>query len=170
MRRLLLPLVLALPVLSAFSCKPKGEATDAGPEAAPSASASTPEVVDAAPEASAATTAHANVVGIPFAGGPCKAGADTLACSPDHNIELTCAGGTWAAKTACRGAGVCKGTGAGTTCDIGNLIIGDPCVPGNPPSKCASSHAVQQCNNGRWAENVCMPPQTCKGSPPACSK
>jgi hypothetical protein len=165
MRRLLLLALLALPLPLVLACKHPAAGGDAGADGAPSASASTAEVVsDAAAEASAGpTAAHAVGFGAPAVGVPCRAGTDTLGCSADHNTELTCSGGVWRAMQACRGAGTCKGSGGAVTCDVGNLLIGDPCVVGSPPAHCApGNHAVQQCNGGRWAENVCMPPATCK--------
>jgi len=164
MRRHLSLALLALPLPLFVACKHPAAGGDAGADGAPSASASAEPVTDAAAEASAATTAtHAMGFGAPAVGIPCRPGTDTLGCSADHNTELTCSGGAWRAMQACRGGGTCKGTGSGVTCDVGNLLIGDPCVAGSPPAHCApGNHAVQQCNGGRWAENVCMPPATCK--------
>jgi hypothetical protein len=170
MRRLLLvALLIALPV--AASCKKAGPEGDAGADAAPSASAPAEPIPDAAAEASASAAAPHGAAGYgpPMAGGACHPGTDTLGCSPDHSVELTCTGGTWRPMQACRGAGVCKGAGSAVTCDVGNLLIGDPCVPGNPAAKCVLGHAVQQCSGGTWHETVCMPPSTCKNGPnPVC--
>ena len=175
MRRLLLLALLALPLAPVLACKHPEGGGDAGPDGAPSATASTVEVIsDAAPEASAGPTAtHAVGFGAPAAGVPCHVGTDTQACSPDHNFKLSCSGGTWQAVQSCRGAGTCKGAGGAVTCDVGNPIIGDPCVAGSPAPRCApGNHAVQQCNGGKWAENVCMPPSSCKpngnGGQPGC--
>jgi hypothetical protein len=176
MRRLIVLALIGLPLgVAAGACKKAGPASDAGTDGAPSASASAEAPTDAAAEASASATAtHALLgFGLPNAGTPCRAGADTLGCSPDHATELTCSGGTWRPMTACRGAGVCKGTGAGTTCDVGNLLNGDPCGAGAPAARCVLGHAVQQCSGGVWRETVCMPPTTCKpnggpGGTPGC--
>jgi hypothetical protein len=163
MRRLILLALLALPL--PLACKHPGSGGDAGADGAASASASASETVtDAAADVSSAptATAHGPVgFGPPAAGNPCRTGTDTLGCSTDRTLELTCTGGTWRAMQACRGAGTCKGTGSGVTCDVGNLLIGDPCIAGNPPPHCVA-HAVQQCSGGRWAETVCMPPTNCK--------
>lgn len=172
MRRLILLTLIGLPlVVAAGACKKAGPASDAGTDGAPSASASAEAPTDAAAEASAAPTATHVLLGfgLPSAGAPCRAGTDTQGCSSDHATELTCSGGTWHAMTACRGAGVCKGSGAGTTCDVGILLNGDPCGPGAPAAKCVLGHAVAQCAGGVWRETVCMPPTTCKAGPnPAC--
>jgi hypothetical protein len=155
--------LLALPLLfSAIACKPSGGGSDAATDAAPSASATDagPDApVDAAPEAG-----HGPVgFGPPTAGTPCRPGADINACSPDHTFKLSCAGGTWQAVQSCRGAGTCKGAGGGVTCDVGNPLIGDPCIPGSPPAHCANgNHGVDQCSGGQWHESVCMPPTSCK--------
>jgi len=165
MRRLLLVELLALPLPLILACKHPEAGGDAGADGAASASASASAAVpDAAADgSSAATAAHGTGFGPPAAGAPCRAGTDTLGCSSDHSLELTCSGGVWRAMQACRGGGTCKGSGSAVTCDVGNLLIGDPCVAGSPPAHCApGNHAVQQCNGGRWAENVCMPPASCK--------
>jgi hypothetical protein len=164
MRRLALLALVALPVpLFALSCKPSAGAGDAGSDAAPSASASD-AAVDAPADAPVEASAHGPMgFGPPMAGTPCRPGTDTSACSPDHTFKLSCSGGTWQAVQSCRGAGTCKGAGGGVTCDVGNPIIGDPCVAGSPPAHCANGgHGVDQCNGGHWAENVCMPPTSCK--------
>jgi hypothetical protein len=168
-----LALMAALPL--AFACKKPGPASDAGTDAAPSASASADMPTDAAAEASASASATHGPLGFgpPSAGSPCRAGTDTQGCSPDHSMELACSGGTWHATTACRGAGACKGSGASTTCDVGNLLNGDPCGPGAPAARCVLGHAVAQCSGGIWRETVCMPPTTCKpnggpGGTPGC--
>ena len=170
MRRLfLVALMLALPV--AVACKKAGPAGDAGADGAPSASTSADLPTDAGAEASAsaAVTHGAAGYGAPSAGAPCHAGTDTLGCSPDRSIELTCSGGTWRPMQSCRGAGVCKGVGSAVTCDVGNPLIGDPCGAASPPSKCMLGHAVQGCNGGTWRETLCMPPTTCKPGPnPVC--
>lgn len=169
MRRLNLVALALMALPLAFACKKPEPSADAGVDAAPSASASASAPTDAAAEASASATHGPVGYGVPMAGAPCRAGADTLACSPDHGMELTCSAGSWHPMQACRGAGVCKGAGGAVTCDVGNLLIGDPCVPGNPAAKCVMGHAVQQCSGGVWHETVCMPPTTCKPGPnPAC--
>jgi hypothetical protein len=166
MRRLLLVALLALTLPLTLACKHPEAGGDAGGDGAAAASASASgegAVPDAAADASSGPAAHGAGFGPPAAGAPCRAGTDTLGCSSDHSVELTCSGGVWRAMQACRGAGVCKGAGGGVTCDLGNLLIGDPCVTGSPPAHCApGNHAVQQCNGGRWAENLCMPPSSCK--------
>jgi hypothetical protein len=160
----MLPALLALPFV-VLACKHPGSGGDAGADGAASASASVSDAVpDVAPSASASAsaTAHGPVgFGPPAVGVPCRAGTDTLGCSPDRSLELTCTGGVWRAMQACRGAGTCRGAGGAVTCDVGNPIIGDPCVPGNPPPHCVP-HAVQQCSGGHWTESVCMPPTTCR--------
>jgi hypothetical protein len=164
MRRLLLLGLLALPL--PVACKFPSKASDAGSDAAPSASASASDTpTDAAPQDAASASSSAHVVlhaGLPIAGGACNSSTDTRACSPDHGEELTCTGGVWHAMTACRGPSGCKGSGASVMCEVGTLISGDPCFPGNPPAHCVNPHSIQQCSGGKWTESVCMPPSSCK--------
>ncbi len=161
--------------LGLLACKPSAHGPDAGTDAAPEAAATSVEAVpDAAPEAaSSAVATHAGPrFGPPAAGTPCNSATETLGCAPDHGTELTCSGGTWRAMQACRGPGACKGTGASVSCDVGPLITGDPCVPGNPPPRCLNPRSVVLCSGGKWTESVCLPPSTCKpgtaGAPAGC--
>jgi hypothetical protein len=170
MRRLTLLVLIALVV--PVACKKAGDAGDGGADGAASASASSSASAAPTDSGSASASATATVVhaSVPAPGVPCRAGTDTNACSPDKTLELTCSGGRWAPMQSCRGAGACKGSPGSVSCDLGNPIVGDPCVPGATPAKCVNRLSVQQCNNGKWSENPCTPPTTCKGSPASCQK
>jgi hypothetical protein len=157
-RELLVVGAMALPMFAA--CKKSGSAGDAGPEAAPSESASetaSAPVQDAAPEA--AVVHH---VTVPAIGNACHPGADSVACAPDKLTELTCGGGVWRALQACRGSGGCSGVGSALKCDVGQPIVGDPCVVGQAPSKCATTQELQTCQGGTYRDVVCPPPTKCK--------
>jgi hypothetical protein len=158
-RELLIVGAMALPIFAA--CKKSGGAADAGPEAAPSASASdtaSAPVQDAAPEAAPAV----HRVSVPAVGNGCHPGADSVACAPDKLTELTCQGGIWRALQTCRGTGGCSGVGSALNCVVGQPIVGDPCVVGQAPSKCATPQEVQSCVGGTYRDQVCTPPQKCK--------
>jgi hypothetical protein len=150
---------IALPL--PLACKPGAGAADAAAEAAPSASASetaAAPVQDAAP--SAAPVVHRPTV--PAVGNGCSAGADSVACATDKVTELTCGGGVWRALQACRGAGGCAGVGSALKCDVGQPLVGDPCVVGQAPSKCATTQELQSCQGGTYRDQVCLSPQRCR--------
>lgn len=156
---LILGCMALLPV--AIACKPGAGAADAAAEAAPSASASesAAPVQDAAPEAAATVVHHATV---PAVGNGCSAGADSVACAGDKVTELTCGGGVWRALQTCRGSGGCSGVGSALKCDVGQPLVGDPCVVGQAPSKCATTQELQSCQGGTYRDTVCVSPQRCK--------
>ncbi len=162
-RQILILCCLALPI--PLACKKSGAGGDAGPEGGPSASASgtesAPAVQDAAPEA--APVHHATV---PAVGNGCHPGADSVACAPDKLTELTCGGGVWRALQTCRGAGGCSGVGSALVCNVGQPLVGDPCVVGQAPSKCVNPREVQLCQGGTYHDQVCTPPQACKPTNP----
>jgi hypothetical protein len=162
-REILILGCMALPLL--LACKPGTKAEDAGADGAASASASASSsapVQDAAPEASAAVH-HASV---PAVGNGCSPGADSVACATDKVTELTCGGGVWRALQTCRGAGACSGVGSNLHCDVGQPVVGDPCVPGQAPSKCVTTQELQSCQGGTYRDQVCMSPQRCRPGGP----
>lgn len=153
-------MAMALPVV--IACKPGAGAADAGADGAPSASASesaSAPVQDAAPEAAPTVVHHATV---PAVGIGCNPGADSVACAGDKVTELTCGGGVWRALQTCRGSGGCSGTGSALKCEVGQPLVGDPCVVGQAPSKCANNQELQACQGGTFRDTVCTPPQHCK--------
>ena len=159
-RELLLLACVALPI--PLACKPGAKGGDAGADGAPSASASesaAPPVQDAAPEA-APTVVHR--VSVPAVGIGCNPGADSVACASDKVTELTCGGGVWRALQTCRATGGCAGVGSALKCDVGQPLVGDPCVVGQAPSKCATGQELQTCQGGTYRDVVCTPPQKCK--------
>jgi hypothetical protein len=159
-REILILGCMALPL--PLACKPGAKGEDAGADGAASASASASSsapVQDAAPEAAATVVHHATV---PAVGNGCSPGADSVACSTDKVTELTCGGGVWRALQTCRGAGGCTGVGSNLKCDVGQPLVGDPCVAGQAPSKCATMQELQSCQNGTYRDQVCMSPQRCK--------
>jgi hypothetical protein len=150
---------MALPVFA--SCKKSETAGDAGTEGGASASAAESAAVtvqDAAPEGAAAVH-HATV---PAVGNGCHAGADSVACAVDRVTELTCASGVWRGLQTCRGSGGCVGVGSALKCDVGQPIVGDPCIVGQAPTKCATPQELQSCQGGTFRDTVCTPPQRCK--------
>lgn len=167
---LILGCCMALPL--PLACKPGAGAADAGADGAPSASASasaSAPVQDAAPEA-APVVHHATV---PAVGNGCNPGADSVACAGDKVTELTCGGGVWRALQTCRGSGGCSGVGAALKCEVGQPLVGDPCVVGQAPTHCANTQELQSCQGGTYHDQVCTPPQRCKpagGGQFACSK
>lgn len=178
MRRLLLLALVALPLpLSLLACKPHkggdaGADADTAPSASASASDSTPDTSPSASASTAATTHTGGHLSVPVAGNACIAATETMACSPDRQTQLSCNGGIWRAVQTCHGAGACKGLGPATTCDVGNPVIGDPCLA-STPSRCTHGASVQQCAGGKWTETVCMPPKKCVagvGATPAACK
>jgi hypothetical protein len=161
MRRLTILFLLVVGVPVASACKKPDAGGDAGADGAASASASATASASASASASATSTATAAHFGPPAPGVGCRPGADTNACAADKSAELTCTGGLWHVMQNCRGPAACTGTGGGTNCDVGSLIPGDVCVPGNPPSRCTRRQAVLQCSGGKWTETVCAPPSFC---------
>lgn len=159
MRRLTILFLLVVGV--PLACKKSDAGADAGADGAAASATASASDAAASASASASSTATAAHLGPPAPGVGCRPGADTLACSADKGSELTCSGGVWRVMQNCRGPGACAGSGGGTTCDVGNLIPGDVCVTGNPPSKCTRRQAVMQCSGGKWTETVCMPPAFC---------
>jgi hypothetical protein len=151
---------MALPI--PLACKPGAKGGDAGPDGAGSASASAsssaPAVQDAAPEAAPTVVHH---VAVPAVGNGCSAG-ETVACAADRVTELTCGGGVWRALQTCRGSGGCSGVGAALKCEVGQPMVGDPCVVGQAPSKCPTTQEVQSCQGGTYRDQVCISPQRCK--------
>lgn len=151
---------MALPIF--IACKPGAKGEDAGADGAASASASASSsapVQDAAPEAAPAVVHH---VTVPAVGNGCSPGADSVACAGDKVTELTCGGGVWRALQTCRGSGGCSGTGSALKCEVGQPLVGDPCVAGQAPSKCVNTQELQSCQNGTYHDQVCTPPQRCK--------
>lgn len=160
-REMLILGAMTLPI--PLACKPGAKAADAGVDGAPSASASASEsasaaVQDAAPEAAPALH-HAMV---PAVGNGCNPASDSVACAGDKVTELTCGGGVWRALETCRGPGGCTGVGATLKCDVGQPLIGDPCVVGKAPTKCATTQELQTCQGGTYKDQVCPPSQRCK--------
>jgi len=163
-REILILGCMALPL--PLACKPGAKGGDAGADGAPSASASdsgSAPVQDAAPEAAATVVHH---VTVPAVGNGCNPASDTQACATDKVTELTCAGGVWRAHQTCRGSGGCSGVGSALTCNVGQPIVGDPCVVGQAPSKCATPAELQTCQGGTYRDIVCTPPQKCKPQGP----
>ena len=68
----------------------------------------------------------------------------------------------WRALQACRGSAGCSGVGSALKCDVGQPLVGDPCLVGQAPTKCATTQELQACQAGTYRDTLCTPPQHCK--------
>jgi hypothetical protein len=145
----------ALVTLLAAACATRGAAP------APSSSAFPPG-------ASASSQAAPSCSNMPTTGSPrylysnvgCACTPAEYACTPDHDAQLMCHGGSFSLYRYCRGPQGCASSATGAACDDSAAVVGEPCGIDGAQSCSADGLSALRCDGHAFVVGAACTPET----------